>query len=246
LNMRELVGYRVLLWLRQGNLAAAIAWAAQDSLTTDANRPQLTAYDNDRFALAQTLIAQGHWSEAHAAVARLLADAESSGHGRFVIWALLLRALLLHAQGEATAALEALERALALAEPEGYVRTFADQGAPLAALLHQAAARGIAPRYVAELLAAFSRTEGRGLRTESAEPFYSALSPPSSSLAEPLSARELEVLRMVAAGDDNAQIARALVVSINTVKSHINHIFGKLGARNRVDAVRRAQELGLL
>jgi LuxR family maltose regulon positive regulatory protein len=246
LNLRELVGYRVLLWLRQGNLAAATAWAAQDSHMTSAQRPRLTAYDNDRFALAHLLIAQGRWDDAEAAVARLLADAESSGHGRFVIWALVLRALLLQAKGDTTAALQALERALALGEPEGYVRIFADQGAPLAALLQQAAARGIAPAYVEKLQAALPRTEGQGLRTESTDSLSSVLSPQSSSLVEPLSARELEVLRMIAAGDDNAQIARALIVAVSTIKSHINHIFGKLGARNRVDAVRRAQELGLL
>jgi LuxR family transcriptional regulator, maltose regulon positive regulatory protein len=246
LNLRELVGYRVLLWLRQGNLAAASAWANDDSLIADPHRPQLTAYDNDRFALAQTLIAQRRWDEAHAAVARLLADAEASGHGRFVIWALALRALLLHAQGGTTAAFEAIERALTLGEPEGYVRIFVDQGTPMAALLQEAAARGIAPAYVETLLAACPRTEGRGLRTESPDSLNSVLSPPSSSLVEPLSARELEVLRMVAAGEDNAQIARTLIVAVSTVKSHINHIFGKLGARNRVDAVRRAQELGLL
>jgi LuxR family maltose regulon positive regulatory protein len=245
LNLRELIGYRVLLWLRQGNLAAAIAWAAQDGQTTNADRPRLTAYDNDRFALAEVLIAQQRWDDAHAAVAQLLASAEASGHGRFVIWALVLQALLLRAQGDKTAALVALKRALTLGEPEGYVRIFADQGAPMAALLHEAAANGIAPAYVEKLLSAFPdfRLQIVDCRLESAQ---SAIYNLQSAMMEPLSARELEVLRLVAAGDDNAQIASALIVSISTVKSHINHIFGKLGARNRVDAVRRAQELGLL
>ncbi len=246
LNLRELVGYRVLLWLRQGNLAAAVAWAENDGITADTERPQLTAYDNDRFALAHTLIAQERWDAAHAAVAQLLADAEASGHGRLVIWALLLLALLLRAQGDASAAIEALGRALALGEPEGYARIFADEGAPMATLLHEAAARGIAPAYVEKLLATFPETmnDERGtMKKESAVHRSSFIVQP---LVEPLSARELEVLRMVAAGDDNAQISRALVVAVSTVKSHVNHIFGKLGARNRVDAVRRARELGLL
>jgi LuxR family maltose regulon positive regulatory protein len=246
LNLRELVGYRVLLWLRQGNLAAAAAWAAQDSHTTDPKRPPLTAYDNDRFALARTLIAQERWEAAHAMLAQLLADAEATGHGRFAIWALILRALLLRAQGGADAALKTIERALALAEPEGYVRIFADEGVPMAALLQEAAQRGIAPGYVERLLAAFPRTESSGLRTESQARLDSVLSPQSSSLVEALSARELEVLRLMAEGNDNAQIARALVVAVSTVKSHVNHIFSKLGARNRVDAVRRAQDLGLI
>jgi LuxR family transcriptional regulator, maltose regulon positive regulatory protein len=244
LNLRELVGYRVLLWLRQGNLTAAAAWAAQDGRTADPDRPRLTAYDNDRFALAQTLVAQGRWDAAHAAVAKLLGDAEASGHGRFVIWALVLQALLL-AQGDTAAAIESIERALALAEPEGYVRIFADEGAPMAALLRDAATRGIAPGYVARLLAACPdfRLQIADFRLESTQ---SAIYNLQSAMVEPLTDREIEVLRLLAAGDDNAQIARALVVAVSTVKSHINHIFGKLGARNRVDAVRRAQELNLL
>src|SRR6185436_17922307 len=130
LNLRELVGYRVLLWLRQGNLAAAAAWAAQDQRTTDPQRPRFTAYDNDRFALARTQMAQGRWEEAEAAVARLYADAEGSGHGRFALWALVLRALVLRGKGESSAALEVLGRALGQAEGEGYVRVFADEGEP--------------------------------------------------------------------------------------------------------------------
>jgi LuxR family maltose regulon positive regulatory protein len=246
LNLRELEGYRVLLWLRQGNLAAAAAWAAQNQPAADPDRPRLTAYDNDRFALAYTLVAQRRWDEAHAAVTRLLADAEASGHGRFVIWALVLRALLLRAQGESAAALEAQGRALALAEPEGYVRIFADEGAPMAELLHVAAARGIAPGYVEKLLDACGelRIENEELKNAGARSLsqFSIL----NAQFEALSARELEVLRLMAAGDDNTQIAQALIVAISTVKSHVNHIFGKLGARNRVEAVRRAQELGLL
>jgi LuxR family transcriptional regulator, maltose regulon positive regulatory protein len=246
LNLCELVGYRTLLWLRQGNLAAADAWAAQDERTTNPERPRLTAYDNDRFALAYTLVAQRRWDEAHVAVERLLTDAETTGHGRFVIWALVLRALLLRAQGDGAAALEALGRALVLAEPEGYVRIFADEGAPMAELLHAAAARGIAPSYVEKLLAALPKTMNDERGTMKAESTAHRSSFIVHRLVEPLSARELEVLRLMAAGDDNAQIATALVVAISTVKSHINHIFGKLGVRNRVEAVRRAQELKLL
>jgi LuxR family transcriptional regulator, maltose regulon positive regulatory protein len=254
LNMRELVGYRVLLWLRQGNLAAAAAWAAQDKLTSDVERPPLTAYDNDRFALAQTLIVQGRWQAARAAVATLLANAEVSGHGRFVIWALVQQALLLSAEGDMAAALASLGRALALAEPEGYVRIFADEGAPMADLLRQAQAQGVTRQYTAKLRAAFvlpgkaTRRQGDKEMGERSEElvFVSPDLLVSQSLVEPLSARELEVLRLLADGNDNTQIASALIVAVGTVKSHVNHIFGKLGARNRVDAVRRARELNLL
>ncbi len=243
-NLHELEGYRVILWLRQGDVGRAVAWAAQRG--PDSARPRFTAYDYDRFALAQTRMAQGQWDAAHAAMANLLSDAEATGHGRYLIWALALQALILHAQGDAAGAIASLGRALTMPEPEGYVRVFLDEGALMAALLRDAFTRGVAPDYIAQLLAAFPRTEGRGLRTESAESIHSVLSPQSLALVETLSSREREVLRLLAEGKDNAAIARALVISISTVKSHVNHIFGKLGARNRLEATLRANELDLL
>ena len=133
-----------------------------------------------------------------------------------------------------------------LAEPHGYVRIIINHGAPIAALLRAAHARGIAPGYIERLLHAMPRTGGSGLRTELAGATDSVLSPQSSILVEPLSARERDVLRLLANGMDNAQIAHALSIAISTVKAHINHIFGKLGVHNRLEAVLRAQELDLL
>ena len=178
-------------------------------------------------------------------MARLYADAEGSGHGRFALWALVLRALVLRGKGESSAALEVLGRALGQAEGEGYVRVFADEGEPMAELLGAAAARGIAAGYVERLLGAFNQDKQTSRQGDREQGLF-AESSISLSLAEPLSSRELEVLRLMAAGEDNGQIARALVVAVSTVKSHVNHIFGKLGARNRVEAVRRAQDLDLL
>jgi LuxR family maltose regulon positive regulatory protein len=247
LNLREFEGYRAMLWLKQGNLPSATRWAEHYEHAGDSARPQFTAYDYDRFALAQTYMAQGQSDAAYTAVARLLHDAEATNHGRFVIWALVLQALILQAQGDTAAALGPLERALALAEPEGYVRVFVDEGARMAALLAQVA-HGQAPvaQYAAKLLATFPRTEGQGLRTEWNTSGDSVLSPQSSALVEPLSARELEVLRLLAEGQDNAEIARTLVVAVSTIKSHINHIFSKLGVGNRLEAVLRARRLDLL
>jgi LuxR family maltose regulon positive regulatory protein len=192
-------------------------------------------------------MAEGRWDAASTAVAGLLDAAEATGHGRFVIWARVLQALILRAQGDTGAAIERIERALTHAAPEGYVRVFLDEGAPMAALLRAAQARGVAPEYVAELLAAFGdlRFQIYDLRL-SDQPQIVNRKSEIVNLVEPLSARELEVLRLLAEGRDNAEIARALVVAVSTVKSHINHIFGKLSARNRVEAVRRAQDLRLL
>jgi LuxR family maltose regulon positive regulatory protein len=144
-----------------------------------------------------------------------------------------LQALVFQAHDDQDQALSTLEPALSLAESEGYVRTFIDEGVPMARLLRQALSEGIAPSYVTRLLAASGET---------AEPRSTVAQP----LVEHLSERELEVLRLIAAGLSNAEIAEELFIAVSTVKSHINHIYGKLGATNRIQAVAQAQELGLL
>jgi LuxR family maltose regulon positive regulatory protein len=133
--------------------------------------------------------------------------------------------------------LEALEDALCLSEPEGYTRTYADRGAPMAQLLAQAAARGIMPDYTAKLLAAF---EG-GTKDE-----RQATGIAPSSLIEPLSPRELEVLQLIAQGLSNREIGERLFLALTTVKGHNRRIYGKLQVQRRTEAVARARELGLL
>jgi LuxR family maltose regulon positive regulatory protein len=144
----------------------------------------------------------------------------------------VLTALAHQMRGDVAAALRSLEGALALAEPEGYVRLFADEGAPMAVLLTAAAKRGIVPRYARRLLTAFGRT-GAG-------------TPAAEDLVEPLSARERDVLRLLASDLSGPDIARELIVSLSTVRTHTNRIFAKLGVNNRRAAVRRAEELDLL
>jgi LuxR family maltose regulon positive regulatory protein len=143
----------------------------------------------------------------------------------------------------------ALARALSLAEPEGYVRVFADEGAPMAALLPKVLEAqkegGLAPtlpnvsrKYVGKLLAA--------IKVRTASPIGMSLSATAGSLVEPLSERELEVLRLVALGASNREIARKLFISLSTVKTHINNIYRKLEVRTRTQALARARELMLL
>ena len=122
-----------------------------------------------------------------------------------------------------------IERALLLAQPEGYTRLFADEGAPMAALLRAAQQRGINTRYVAHILGAIAPPAS-----------------PAAALAEPLTPRELEVLRLIAAGASNQAIAQQLVLTLGTVKKYANSIFGKLGVRSRTQAIVRGRELGLL
>src|SRR5205085_8286248 len=141
-------------------------------------------------------------------------------------------ALAHRARGDGRAALVALERALELAEPEDHVRVFADEGASMAALLEDAAERGVAPDYARRLLDALGRPAARA--------------PVGQGLVEPLSERELEVLRLLASELDGPDIARELVVSLNTMRTHTKNIYAKLGVSSRRAAVRHAEELGLL
>ena len=134
----------------------------------------------------------------------------------------------------------ALERALSLAELEGYVRTFVDEGAPMAALLRRAASRGVAATYVSKLLDALEAEAP--MRRGPTGP----AAPVAQPLEEPLSEREFEVLRLVADGLSNRDIAQELVVTTGTVKKHINNIFTKLNVRSRIQAVSQAREFNLL
>ena len=145
----------------------------------------------------------------------------------------VLQALAHQSQGDSAAALGALGRALGLAEPEGYVRVFASEGPPLARLLSAAAAQGMAPGYIAKLLAAF----------QGAAPAHA---PAASQLAEPLSAREQEILQLIANGLSNGEIGARLFLALSTVKGHNRNIFDKLQVQSRTEAVARARELGLL
>jgi LuxR family maltose regulon positive regulatory protein len=174
---------------------------------------------------------------------QLLQTAERAGRTRSVVEINCLAALAWHAEGDVPQALVALENALAAAEPEGYVRLFLDEGPPMAALLRLAAARRIHRDYVARLLEVCS---GEIPTTSFAGADGSGRSDGQLMQGEPLTDRELEVLRLLAAGLSNAEIADRLVVSLNTVKTHARSIFGKLHVESRTQAVARARELHLL
>jgi LuxR family maltose regulon positive regulatory protein len=161
---------------------------------------------------------------------------------------LVLRAMALQADGNPAAALSVLEQALRFAEPEGYVRTFADEGAPMAALLEQAAGRtSPVASYAATLLASIpgarSAPPGAVLPVSQHD---AAGDQAAQLLVEPLTTRELEILALIAAGHSNQAIADTLIVAVSTVKKHVNNIFGKLAVESRTQALIRARELSLL
>jgi LuxR family maltose regulon positive regulatory protein len=182
---------------------------------------------------SRLLIAQGKYAAALHVLDRLCEFGEKSGSRIGLMKVLILKAVAHSLNQQDTQAFEALERALAIAEPGGLVQAFVNEGQPMGALLYQAALRGIFPEFCNQLLERFEVTSEAGATA-------------SENLVEPLSTRELEVLQLIAGGCSNQEIARQLVLSISTVKSHTHHIFGKLGVRNRTEAVARARFLGIL
>lgn len=236
---------RVRLWAAQRRLEPLGRWLASCGLSpADAPHPWREA---EYVALARALIALGRGGEAAPLLERLCAPAEAGGRMGPAIEMLALHALALRADGQAAAARAALLRALRLAAPEGYVRTFLDEGEPMLDALSELAqgaelegqSEPAELRQFVEHLLAAARTGPRPSSSISS-------SSSTSSLIEPLSGREIEVLRLVAAGRSNQEIAQALIVSPNTVKTHLKNIYAKLGAASRTQAIARARELGLL
>jgi LuxR family maltose regulon positive regulatory protein len=222
-----------LIRLKQGDTAAASRWAASHENGLNSYF-DVFDYWYGCLVKARVDIAQGRLDEALEMLTQVLKAAETAEGKDCVVGALALQAIALQTQGELDQALIALERALTLAEPEGYVRIFVDEGEPMGQLLRQAADRGIAPEYVGRLLAALMPESGRAPR------------PGKIPLAEPLSERELEVLRLLRTDLSITEIAQAIYVSVNTVRTHQKSIYGKLQVHSRLEAVRRAQELDLL
>jgi LuxR family maltose regulon positive regulatory protein len=226
---------QVRLWLAHGNLEDVSCWVQESGLRID---DRLSYQYLFRYiVLARVFIAQGVFDEAAGLLSRLLEVAETARAMGYVIEILVLQAMSLQAQGKTDQALTELERALSLAEPEGYVRTFIDEGILMGKMLRQAVVQGIAMDYAEKLLSALElETKDR-------------LGPRSSffkSMVEPLSKRELEVLRLLKTHLSSTDIAEELTISVNTVRTHIKSIYSKMNVHNRQDAVQRAQELELL
>ena len=242
-----IVALKARAWVRQGRLTEAFSWAREQNLSPDDDLSYVREFEH--LTLSRALIARyktdradGDLNSALGLLARLLQAAEAGGRNGSVIEILILRSLAYQAQGGEPRALAALERALALAEPEGYVRIFVDEGEAMRMLILDFRLT-IAPRahplfgYADRILDDFPQPVEDRLQSKIANQ--------KSKMVEPLSERELEVLKLLSSELSGPEIAEQLIVSLNTLRTHTKSIFNKLGVNNRRAAVRRAEELDL-
>ena len=242
-NVRPIAARRVRLWVAQGRLDESLTWAREQGLSVENELSYLHEFDH--ITLARVLLALYQKDHADLSIQkamglldRLLKAAEERGGKGSVIEILVLQAIAYQAQGDLPAALKPLRKALTLAEPEGYVRIFVDEGLPMMQLLREAASRGIMPDYTGKLLTAFEAGERKS------QPKADLAS--AQPLIEPLSQRELKVLQLIAQGLSNCEIGERLFLALDTVKGYNRKIFDKLQVQSRTEAIARARELGLL
>jgi LuxR family maltose regulon positive regulatory protein len=222
-RMPEVAAAQVFTFVRQGNLAAAAHLAQTYELP---------------LSRARVHLAQGDSSTALAVLEPWRQHVEAKGWNDERLKVMILQAVAQHAHGENDEAVQLLSEALALAEPEGFIRIFVDEGIPMAHLLSEASARGVMPDYVGKLLVVFEPELQKGEIKSSM--------PSVQLLIEPLTQRELEVLQLIAQGLSNHEIGDRLFLALDTVKGHNRRIYDKLQVQRRTEAVARARELGLL
>ena len=233
-DLRPIAALKARIYLKQGRPDKARAWVAERGLSLADEVSYLHEFEHltlARLEIANPLV--------NALLARLLQAAEAQKRWGSALDILLVQALAHEAQGDRPQALATLKRALSLAEPEGYVRVFVDEGEPMQLLIEQQSRNRDHPLsgYADKLLAAFTQPRGAP---------KSAMIHQKSDMIEPLSEREFEVLRLLGTELNGPEIARELMVSLNTMRTHTKSIYNKLGVNNRRMAIRRAEELGLL
>jgi LuxR family maltose regulon positive regulatory protein len=238
--------FQVRFWIEEGNLRKALDWVkgrglndnmVRDKCTEERSGDSVLGYvkEIEYITLARVRLAQGYPEEALRILVQLQKEAERMERGASLIEILILEALAYQAKSDIDTAMKILERVLFLAQPEDFIRVFIDEGKPMAQLLYEAASRGIVPDYTGKLLATFPDS---GLVTgDRRQP---------EGLVEPLSEREVQIIRLIAEGLPNKDIAERLFISLRTVKWHTGNIYGKLVVKNRTQMVARARALGIL
>jgi LuxR family maltose regulon positive regulatory protein len=245
-NVRPVATRKTRVWVAQGRLDEALDWARKQGLSVENELSYLQEFDH--ITLVRVLLARyqcdrsaGSISGAVELLERLLKAAEEGGRKGSAIEILILQAIAYDAQGNLPAALLPLQHALTLAEPEGYVRIFLDEGASMRQLLCEASKRKIMPDYVNKLLAAFESEK----RKSEDKPDLPEPHRDGGTLIDPLSQREIKILQLIAQGLSNREIGERLFLALNTVKGHNRKIFDKLQVQSRTEAIARARELGL-
>jgi LuxR family transcriptional regulator, maltose regulon positive regulatory protein len=229
---RNVSSWQARVSLMRGDLAEANHWAAEREAKLSLH--DLPDYESEMpyLTLVRVHILQGIFEGVQEQLDHLIHKLESGRRMGNVVEILALKSLALQGQGKAAQALSVLESALSLAEPEGYIRTFLDEGESMHGLLREALSRGIQTKYTSKLLAAFGSAD--------------SLLPFSTALLEQLSKREIEILRLIKSGMSNREIAQVLTLEESTIKTHINNLYSKLAVQSRTQAIARAAELNLL
>jgi LuxR family transcriptional regulator, maltose regulon positive regulatory protein len=233
----EIEAWQLRLWLAQGKIEETSQWFAEQDLEVTGNPDR----SNERkyLALVRLLIATRHPSDTLDLLERVYTNAYDRGDISKTIEILNLQALAMQAADDTQQAMNVLEKSLALAEPLGFLFAFVNEGPPMAKLLYEALSRGNSPDYVQKLLAAFPIEKPKQLN-------HSLIHTQDDEWIEPLTDREVEVLQLIAEGLSRKEISTHLFISLNTVKAHTRNIFQKLGVRSQLQAVTKAQVLGLL
>jgi LuxR family transcriptional regulator, maltose regulon positive regulatory protein len=231
---KSIVAWKSWVWINEGQLEVAAGYLSQHGIRADNDLG--FRGEGEYLSLARLQIAQGHPAEADELMRMLYSDADAHGQLGLMIACLCIRAVANKTLGLREEALIHLDKALSLAEPEGFIQVFIEEGPLMAQLVYEMAEKKADRQYLGRLLAAFAN-----------------LAPPArqqprknDDIIEPLSQRELQVLRLIADGLSNQEIAARLYLSVRTIKFHAGNIFSKLGVKSRTEAVARARVLGLL
>jgi LuxR family maltose regulon positive regulatory protein len=250
-NVRPVATRKIRVWVAQGRLGEALDWAREQGLSVENELSYLREFDH--ITLARVLLARYQSDRADVSISgavglleRLLKAAEEGGRMGSVIEILILQASACHAQGDLPAALLPLQHALALAEPQSYVRMFLDEGLSMTQLLREASAREIMPDYTDKLLAAFEAEKRKSEDIPDLPPALPEGHRDGEPLIDPLSQRELKILQLIAQGLSNREIGERLFLALDTIKGHNRKIFDKLQVQSRTEAIARARGLGLL
>ncbi len=242
-EMNLLLAQQARLWIAQGQLTEVAMWVQQSGLPLD--RPPDPMQEPLYRVMARALIALGEPERALTLLQQMVQTATRAGRMGDHIVLLVLKSLAYQAAGNQPQAVTLLREALTLTEPEGYLRVFADEGPAMATLLQHVLTAPTRTEYARRVLHALSES-ARPLRPNREADRPGQAPAPDSPLVEPLSPREIELVRLLAAGLSNREIAEQLVITVGTVKWYLNHLYAKLAVRGRTQAIARARAMGFL